>query len=454
MAASQASPHTSPTSRSPRPLAGPRHAQSGGGGRCRSPRPPAGQPPSAGGGRAAVAVCRYGKLPSPPPAGQVTCNILAIVVVLLALGLVMVASTSPARNPALTRYHVLRHTLWLGLALVALYVAYSVELRTLRRWSRVLLAISLLSLIGVLFFGAKVNGARRWYRLGIFSFQPSELFKVALCLYMADFLEREQARIKTFFKGFAQPVAIMAAAFVIILMQPDFGTALLIATMTFAMLFVAGIRIIHVLPAVLASLPLLGFLVWKVPYRLARILAFLNPWKDPQGSGYQVIQSLMALGSGGWTGVGLGNSRQKLLFLPEAGTDFVFSIIGEELGLVGCGVVILLFGLLFWNGIRVARGCLGRRGGLLGGRAAAPDLFSSLLVFGLTLMIGLQAVVNIAVVTSSAPTKGLALPFVSSGGSSLLATMVAVGLIMNVASRVETEAMPKAVGAVRLKGGS
>ena len=373
--------------------------------------------------------------PQRRPLTGVTCNILVIVVVLLALGLIMVASTAPSHSPAVTRYLVLRHTLWLGLSFVALYVAYSVELRTLRRWSRVLLALSLLTLIAVLVFGAKVNGARRWFRFGIFSFQPSELFKVALCLYMADFLEREQARIKTFFKGFAQPVAIMAAAFVLILMQPDFGTSLLVATMTFAMLFAAGIRIIHVLPAVLASLPLLGFLVWKVPYRLARILAFLDPWKDPQGAGYQVIQSLVAIGSGGLTGVGLGNSRQKLLFLPEAGTDFVFSIIGEELGLVGCSVVILLFVLLFWNGMRVAR--------------RAPDLFSSLLVYGLILIIGLQAVVNIAVVTCSAPTKGLALPFVSSGGSSLLATMVAVGLIMNAASRVETEAMPKAAGAVR-----
>jgi cell division protein FtsW len=286
----------------------------------------------------------------------------------------------------------------------------------------------------------KINGARRWYRFGLLSFQPSELFKVALCLYMADFFEREQARIKTFFKGFLQPVAIMGLAFALILAQPDFGTALLIAAMTFAMLYIAGIRMIHVLPGALASAPLVVYLVLKVPERIERILAFLNPWQDPQGAGYQVIQSLMALGSGGLFGIGLGNSRQKLLFLPEANNDFVFAIIGEELGLVGCTGVILLFVLLFWYGVRVAR--------------RAPDLFSSLLVFGLTLMIGIQAVVNIAVVTCSAPTKGLALPFVSSGGSSLAATMVAMGLILNVASKVEIDTAPPAVGAVKRTGRS
>lgn len=367
-----------------------------------------------------------------------TYNLLAIVAALLGLGLIMAASTAPARDPAYTRYLVIKHTLWLGLSVVALYLAYSVDVRFLRRWSAVVLGLSLLTLVGVLFLGAKVNGARRWYRFGLLSFQPSELFKVALCLYMAHFFEREQARIKTFFKGFLQPVAIMGLAFGLILAQPDFGTALLIAAMTFAMLYVAGIRVIHVLPGALASAPLVVYLVMKVPERIERILAFLNPWQDPQGAGYQVIQSLMALGSGGLFGIGLGNSRQKLLFLPEANNDFVFAIIGEELGLVGCTVVVLLFALLFWYGVRVAR--------------RAPDLFSSLLVFGLTLMIGIQAAVNIAVVTCSAPTKGLALPFVSAGGSSLLATMVAMGLILNVASKVEIDTAPPPVGAVRLAG--
>ena len=375
-----------------------------------------------------------------PSLSGTTYDLLAIVAVLLGLGVVMVASTAPARNPALTRYLVIKHTLWLGLGVVALYVAYSIDLRALRRLSVVLLVLSLLTLGGVLVFGCKVNGARRWYRFGMLSFQPSELFKVALCFYMADFFEREQARIKTFFTGFLRPVGIMSLAFLLILAQPDFGTALLIAAMTFAMLYVAGIRMIHVLPGVLASAPLIVALILMVPERIERILAFLNPWKDPQGAGYQVIQSLLALGSGGTLGVGLGNSQQKLLFLPEANNDFVFSIVGEELGLVGCTGVVVLFALLFWYGVRVAR--------------RAPDLFSSLLVFGLTLMIGMQAAVNIAVVTCSAPTKGLALPFVSSGGSSLVATMVAMGLILNVASKVEALSAPKALGAVRLAGGS
>jgi len=370
------------------------------------------------------------------PIQGITGGIIAIAVVLLAIGLVMVASTGPASNPALGRFLVLKHTLWVVGSLGAMLVAYSIDYHSLRKFSIPLLILSLASLAGVLFVGATVNGARRWYRFSELSFQPSELFKIALCLYMADFLARERERIKTFFKGFVQPMLIMGVAFGLILKQPDFGTALLIAAVTFAMLFVAGIRLVHVMPAMLASVPLVIYAAMHVPYRWQRIVTFLNPWADPQGTGYQIIQSLIALGSGGVGGVGLGNSRQKLLYLPEANSDFVFSIIGEELGLVGCAVIIALFTLLFWCGIRVAR--------------HAPDAFGSLLAFGLTFTIGLQAIVNIAVVTCSAPTKGIALPLVSAGGSSLVAMMAAVGLIMNVASHIEAEAPPAELGAVKL----
>ena len=375
------------------------------------------------------------------PLQGVTTGILAIVAVLLALSIVMSASTGPAWNPAQTRFNVLKQMLWLVVSALALFLADSFDYRKLRRFSVLLLLLSLGSLAGVLYFGAKVNGARRWYRVSDFlSIQPSEFFKVVLCFYMADFLAREQERIKTFFKGFFQPMLIMGAAFLLILKQPDLGTAILIAAVTFGMLFVAGIRLIHVMPAVLASVPLVAYTIIYVPYRLQRILAFVNPWADPQGTGYQIIQSLIALGSGGPYGVGLGNSTQKLLYLPEANNDFVFAIIGEELGLIGCGVVVVLFALFFWYGLRVAR--------------HAPDLFGSLLAFGLTFTIGLEAVVNIAVVTCSAPTKGLALPLVSSGGSSLVATMAAVGLIMNVASQVEADALPAELGAVKVPGRS
>ncbi len=371
------------------------------------------------------------------PVQDATNGILAVVVALLALGLVMVASTAPTSNPAMARYLVLKHTLWLAGGLVALLGAYSVDYHRLRPFAIPLLLASLASLLAVLFFGATVNGARRWFRVGEFlSIQPSEFFKVALCLYMADFLAREQERIKTFFKGFVQPMVVMGVAFVLILREPDFGTALLVAAVTLGMLFVAGIRMVHVLPAVLASVPLLGYVAMNMPHVWQRIVTFLDPWADRQGSGYQICQSLIALGSGGLTGVGLGNSRQKLLYLPEANSDFVFAIIGEELGLIGCVVVITLFALLVWYGIRVAR--------------RAPDRFGSLLAFGLTLAIGLQAAVNIAVVTCSAPTKGIALPLVSAGGSSLVATMAAIGLLMNVASHIEAEAPPAELGAVKL----
>jgi len=356
--------------------------------------------------------------------------------VLLGIGLVMVASTAPASNPAQARYLVLKHTLWLAASLVALLLTYSVDYHRLRPFTVPLLLASLASLVAVLFVGATVNGAKRWFRVGELSLQPSEFCKLALCLYMADFLAREQERIKTFFKGFVQPMLIMGVAFVLILREPDFGTALLIAMVTFGMLYVAGIRMIHVVPAAIASAPLLVYIAMRMPHVWQRIVTFLNPWAEPQGAGYQIVQSLIALGSGGLTGLGLGNSRQKLLYLPEANSDFVFAIIGEELGLVGAATVVALFALLFWCGLKVAR--------------RAPDLYGSLLAFGITFTIGLQAVVNIAVVTCSAPTKGIALPMVSAGGSALVATMAALGLLMNVASHIEAETPPAELGAVKL----
>lgn len=371
------------------------------------------------------------------PVQDVTQGILAVTVALLGLGLVMVASTAPAWNPAAARYLVLKQALWLALSLVALFVAYSVDYHRLRPFTVPLLFASLASLVAVLFLGATVNGARRWFRMGDFlSIQPSEFCKLALCLYMADFLAREQERIKTFFRGFVQPMVIMGVAFVLILKEPDFGTALLIAAVTFGMLFVAGIRMIHVLPAVVASLPLLAYIAMRMPHCWQRIVTFLDPWADPQGSGYQIVQSLIALGSGGVSGVGLGNSRQKLFYLPEANSDFVLSIIGEELGLIGTAVVVVLFALLFWYGLMAAR--------------RAPDRYGALLAFGLTFTFGLQAAVNIAVVTCSAPTKGIALPLVSAGGSALVASMAGIGLLMNVASHGEAETPPAELGAVKL----
>ena len=378
-----------------------------------------------------------GRSPGGSPLRGMSLNILAIVVVLLGLGVVMAGSTGPALNAGMMRYRVFKHTLWVAFSVIALFATYSIDYHKLRRLSFALLVVAIGLLVGVLFVGARINGATRWYRIGgSLSFQPSEFLKLALCLYMADFLSREQERVRTFFKGFLQPVLIMSVAFILILRQPDFGTALLIAVVTFAMLFVAGIRIIHVMPALVASVPLLVYIVTDVPYRVQRILTFLDPWADPQGSGYQVVQSLLALGSGGPFGRGLGNSMQKLFYLPEAGNDFVFAILGEELGFVGCAGVLLLYALLFWFGMRVA--------------LRAPDRCGSLLAFGLTLIIGLQAVVNVAVVTSSAPTKGIALPLVSAGGSALVATMAAIGLILNVASHIDTDPEPPILGATKL----
>jgi cell division protein FtsW len=351
-------------------------------------------------------------------------NLFTTAVILICIGIVMIYSASSIY--AWERYKdstffLKRHLSFLvvGLSLTLLVMAF--DYRKLKRYSKPLLLISFILLVMVLIpgVGREVSGARRWFRFKFISFQPSEMVNLAMIIYMADFIARKGNLLGSFLRGFLPPILILGAILLLILMQPDLGTTLSIALVIFVMLFVSGVRPVYLLSLLLASLPALYVLIFSVPYRRMRILAFINPWLDPKGSGFQIIQSQLALGSGGIFGVGLGQSRQKLFYLPAAHTDFIFSIIGEELGLLGTLAVVILFIVFIHNGLKIIKN--------------APDRFGYFLALGLVLMISLKAAINIGVSCGLLPTKGLPLPFISYGGSSFVFDMVSVGILMNIA---------------------
>jgi cell division protein FtsW len=361
--------------------------------------------------------------------------ILGVTVTLLCIGMVAVfsAGSGLASGPASMGALALRHGIWMLLALVALLVGCLVDYHALLKYSRLLLVFSFAALVAVLLFGTAVNGARRWVRIGPLSLQPSELFKVVMVLYMADFLSRGTERIREFFNGFLPALLVVGAGFTLIILEPDFGSAVLIGGVVATMMYVAGVRMSHALPMLIGAVPLLGYLVYAKAYRLMRFLIFLDPWSDPQGRGYHIIQSLIAFGSGGLAGVGPGAGSQKQGFLPEAIGDFILPVLGEEWGFVGCLVIIGLYLVLLGAGFRIC--------------AAAIDKPGSLLALGITLTLGFQALVNIGVVTSMLPTKGLPLPFVSAGGSSMAALGFGMGTLINIASHVQAQEQPAMLGA-------
>jgi len=350
--------------------------------------------------------------------------IVAIVSVLAVIGLVMVASTKMvgAESPS-DCGHLNRQILWVLLAVVVMFVFAKIDYRLLAVFSPFILVGTVLLLIAVLVIGTEHNGAKRWIRFLGFGVQPSELAKLALVIFVAAWLSRDVDRPKSLRHGFL-PVLIVAGLLGgLVLIEPDFGTAVLIGVVAVIIGLVAGVRIRHVVPLVVLSIPLFYHLVWTVKYRHDRLLAFLNPWEYYDGVGYQLCQSLVGLGTGGFAGVGVGQSRQKLGFLPEAVHDFIFAILGEELGALGTVTVLVLFAAFVVFGMRVA--------------FRSRDRLGFLIASGVTLTIGLQALVNMAVVTGSAPTKGISLPFVSFGGSSLFFLMCSVGVLLNVARRSE-----------------
>jgi cell division protein FtsW len=283
----------------------------------------------------------------------------------------------------------------------------------------------LLVLVLIPGIGKVVNGARRWIDLKLFALQPSEIAKLSMVFFMAESLTRQQDRITNFMKGLVPHLLVLLVVFGLILKEPDLGTALAIGGTVFLMFFASGAKIIHL--GSLVGLGVIGVITAIIaePYRMRRITAFADPWQDPLDTGYHIIQSLYALGSGGLFGLGLGRSREKFLYLPEPHTDFIFAILGEELGFIGTVTVVLLFFLFAWRGYKIA--------------ISAPDTFGSILAAGLTTMISLQAMMNIAVVTASMPVTGIPLPFVSYGGSALLFTMAGVGVLLNISRHMTTK---------------
>ena len=342
---------------------------------------------------------------------------------LCAIGVVMVFSASSVAaytNYNDAAYYLKKEVLWIasGAALAALAARFDYgRLRRLAPWL-LLLALALLAGVLVPHLGLAQGGARRWYQFGSFTFQPSEFAKIALVIFIANLLADREDGARSFGKAFF-PVALwVGLAFVLVLREPDFGTAMLLLITAFVMLFVGGARLIHLFTGALIAIPTLLAVVYSTPYRRARFLAFLNPWRDPQGTGYHILQSLYALGSGGIFGLGLGESRQKFGYLPEQYTDFIYAIIGEELGFVGAALVLMLFLLLAYRGIVIA--------------LRAEDRFGFFLAIGITTTLVAQAMVNIGVVTSSWPVTGIPLPFVSYGGSSLVMSLFGVGLLASV----------------------
>jgi cell division protein FtsW len=349
--------------------------------------------------------------------------LLGAVAFLVALGLVMVYSASSATAYAAfhdTAHYLKRQLAYLALGLLLAYVAYRVDYRKLRGLAPglVLFTFVLLVLTMIPHVGIMSGGARRWLGFHALSFQPSELGKLALVLFLAAKLSQLDDKVRSLSKGVVPVLFVTLLLAGPVLLEPDMGTASIYVFTAFAVLFTAGARVEHLIMCTLVMIPAAVIAVGTSPYKLKRVLAFLDPWKDAQNSGFHIVQSLLALGSGGLFGLGLGASRQKYFYLPMPHTDFIFAVIGEELGMLGCLVVIALF-LLF-----------AFRAGSLALRA--PDRFGMLLALGCTFLVVIQAFVNIGVVTSSWPVTGVPLPFISFGGTSLVVSLIAVGLIANI----------------------
>jgi len=351
--------------------------------------------------------------------------LLLMVVALTSFGIVMVYSASSvmaAKNFHDGAYFLKRQGLFALVGCIGALVAMRIDYQLWRRWAVPLLLLSLILLVLVLIpgIGGKVKGASRWIRLPGFNLQPSEFTKLALIMYMAYSIDKKQDRIRLLSAGFLPYMVVLMILLGLLLKQPDMGAALTLAAVTITMLFAAGTRLIFILGSGMVAMPFVIYLVVHSAYRLKRIKAFMNPEQDPTGIGWQIIQSKYAFGAGGFFGQGLGEGKQKLFYLPEAHTDFILSVIGEELGFIGVIVIIGMFFILIQRAMRIAM--------------AAQDTFGRFLALGIAVLFAIEAVVNMAVVTGLFPTKGLALPFLSYGGSSLLISLFAVGILLNISA--------------------
>ncbi|MBF0484262.1 MAG: putative lipid II flippase FtsW [Candidatus Omnitrophica bacterium] len=353
---------------------------------------------------------------------------LAMVVTLfLCIGIIMIYSASGIYaqqvlgNPL---YFLVRHLSFLVMGLLAMIPIMLMDYRDLQKIAKPLMVVSVILLVLVLIpgLGKSSFGARRWFKVGPINFQPSELMKLSMLIYVSDFLTRKKNDIRSFSHGFIPLTLVMGVSCLLILKEPDMGNAVLIGLMVWVLMFLAGGKLKHLLSFFILALPALVILVIKEPYRMRRLVAFIDPWKDSLGAGFQLTQSHIAFGSGGIFGLGLGKSVQKLFYLPAAHTDFIMSIIGEELGFLGAFVVIMLFIIFVFQGARIAK------------RTQNP--FGYFLASGIVGMLGTQAMVNIGVSIGALPTKGLPLPFISYGGSALIFNLMAIALLLNI-SRTE-----------------
>src|SRR6266849_7032462 len=367
----------------------------------------------------------------PRVAGKVDAWRLIIVLTLLCIGIVMVYSASAfqaARDQGDASYYFQRELMWTILGTVAMLLTLRVDYRQWRRFSLVGMLIILPLLVIVLKFGVNVYGASRWLSLGsFFAFEPSELTKLVLALYIADWLARKGDQVGTFLYGLAPFIILVGIVLGLVLLENDLGTAIIIAGFATAMFFTAGANITQFLLA-LACGGLIFLREAFSSYRFYRIAGFMNPFKDVTGINLQLYQALLALGSGGWFGLGLGNSRQKTGYLPFPYTDSIFPIIGEELGFVGCAVIVLLFLFLAFRGFRLAR--------------RTPDLYGALLATGITTWLVLQAMINIGANTGTIPYTGVPLPFISFGGSSLVVSLAAIGVLLNISRYIQEPEKP------------
>ena len=351
--------------------------------------------------------------------------LLAVVLVLSGIGAVMVYSASAVTAAARYKdgFHFLSRQLFamavgLGLLVTALRLGY----RRVESLAYPFLAASFVSMVLVLlpFVGHMAGGARRWINLGPVSLQPAEAAKLALVLYVAHSLAKKREKVRMFSIGFLPHLVVAGALMALCLLQKDLGTCVVMGLVLFVMLFAAGAKVSYLLGAFFLSLPLAWNAIAGTPYRLERILAWLDPFAHRRGAGYQMWESMVGIGNGGWFGQGLGEGRSKLFYLPEAHTDFIAAVIAEEMGLLGLGLLILLYAVFVWRGLRTAYN--------------AADAFGCYLALGLTTLVGVQALVNLGVVTVLLPTKGLTLPFVSYGGSSLMTLLAGSGLLLSVSA--------------------
>jgi cell division protein FtsW len=358
------------------------------------------------------------------PRGKFDLPLLVALISLACLGVVMVASSSiaVADSQHIGEFYFLKHHLmYLALGLVAAGVAMRTELKVVEKYAFLLMLIAFIMLLAVFIphLGMRLNGARRWLNLIVTTFQPVEAVKLILVIYIASYLVRHRESIETRFLGLIKPIAVSGIIVLLLLAQPDFGSATLVIAVTIAMVWLGGARPIFLFLMGLPLMPLLAIAATSESYRMKRLTTFLHPWDHPFDDGFQLTQSLMAIGRGGWVGVGLGSSVLKLSYLPEAHTDFIFAVIGEELGLLGVVGVMCLFATVLWRGLYV-----GLKGVEVGQR------FAGYVAFGISLMIGLQTLVSIGVNLGALPTKGLTLPLISYGGSSIALTCAMAGVLL------------------------